>query len=201
MKRSVIVGMLSLLLLALIQVLPVGAFATVTSFFPGCDRFTISVNTNQPYFTIQVYNFAGSSMAYFQTLPSPGTSFDITVFFPEVPEGTPLTYYVWGSPDSSLGSWDAEAYFNETEEETPCIKYVDPAPGIGIPAGFALRTITCDVPVYNTPGGSPVGDGRIRAGQTWYVNPTPVDAADGESWTEIFVSSRTHPFIPTRCVG
>jgi hypothetical protein len=37
--------------------------------------------------------------------------------------------------------------------------------GPPIPAGFVLRTITCDVAVYDTPGGRPVGDNKILAGQ------------------------------------
>jgi hypothetical protein len=73
--------------------------------------------------------------------------------------------------------------------------------GPTIPAGFVLHTITCDVPVYNLPGGSPVGDNKITNGQTWFVNPLPVTAADGTSWTEIFVSGYTDGYIPTGCVN
>lgn len=74
--------------------------------------------------------------------------------------------------------------------------------GPGIPSGFQLHTITCDVAVFATPGGAPVTNGaRIRAGQTWFVNPTPVDGADGQSWTEIFVSGYTNGYVPTTCVG
>jgi hypothetical protein len=72
--------------------------------------------------------------------------------------------------------------------------------GPGIPNSFQLRTITCDVAVFTAPGGSPVGNDRIIAGQTWYVNPTSVNAATGEAWTEIFVSGRINGYIPTRCV-
>ncbi len=74
-------------------------------------------------------------------------------------------------------------------------------PGPGVPAGFVLRTITCETPVYNTAAGQPVGSGMIHAGQTWYVNPTPVDGADGASWTEIFNGGRVNGFILTSCVG
>lgn len=72
--------------------------------------------------------------------------------------------------------------------------------GAPIPSGFVLRTIVCDVPVYNLPGGSPVGDNKITNGQTWYVNPTPVSAADGSSWSEIFVAGFTNGYVPTSCV-
>ena len=79
----------------------------------------------------------------------------------------------------------------------PALEFVGPP----IPAGFVLRTITCDVAVFDTPGGQPVGSNKITAGQSWYVNPKAVTGPSGDSWTEIFVSSETNPFIPTRCVG
>jgi hypothetical protein len=73
--------------------------------------------------------------------------------------------------------------------------------GPGIPPGFVLRTITCNVAVFDTPGGSPVGANRIIGGQTWYVNPVSVKASNGDSWTEIFVSGTPNSYIPARCVG
>ena len=73
--------------------------------------------------------------------------------------------------------------------------------GAYIPAGFVLRTINCDVAVYDSAGGSPVGSNAITSGQTWFVNATPVKAADGTLWTEIFVSGFNNGFIPTSCVG
>jgi hypothetical protein len=76
---------------------------------------------------------------------------------------------------------------------------VQGAPGPAIPSGFVLRTITCDVAVFNAPSGSPVGSNRIRSGQTWYVNPEPKQA-NGKSWTEIFVGGPITGWIPTACV-
>ncbi len=72
--------------------------------------------------------------------------------------------------------------------------------GPGIPSGFVLKTITCSVAVYDTPGGKPVGSDAIKAGQTWFVNPTPVKGPDGKSWTEVFVAGSANAFIPTSCV-
>jgi hypothetical protein len=69
-----------------------------------------------------------------------------------------------------------------------------------VPEGFVLRTIACDTPVFATPGGEAVQNARITAGQTWFVNPEPVEGADGQLWTEIFVSSYVNPYIPTPCV-
>ncbi len=72
--------------------------------------------------------------------------------------------------------------------------------GVPIPTGFVLHTIGCDTPVYDTPGGSPVGDNAVTNGQTWFVSPTPVQGTDGQSWTEIFVSGIHDAFVPTSCV-
>ncbi|CAG1010280.1 MAG: hypothetical protein IAE83_13150 [Anaerolinea sp.] len=72
--------------------------------------------------------------------------------------------------------------------------------GPGVPAGYVLKYITCDVAVFNAPGGTPIGSDAVKAGQTFYVNPTPKTAPDGESWTQVFVSSTPDPWIPTRCV-
>ncbi len=83
---------------------------------------------------------------------------------------------------------------------TPCVFAGPVAAGPGVPAGFVLHTITCTVPVFNTPGGSPVGSNVILGGQTWYVNPTPVTDRFGRFWTEIFVAGPVDAFIPTPCV-
>ncbi len=80
--------------------------------------------------------------------------------------------------------------------------YVAPGAGApGIPDGFVLHTIICDVPVYDTPDGTPVAGSNIRNGQTWYVNPEVVAAGDGSSWTEIFTSGVINGFVPTACVA
>jgi hypothetical protein len=72
--------------------------------------------------------------------------------------------------------------------------------GPAVPAGFVLKTITCDVAVFNTPGGYPVGDNRLKAGQTWFVNPTPTKDDKGKSWTEVFPGGYSNGFVPTSCV-
>ncbi|MHB8625504.1 MAG: hypothetical protein ACYDBJ_00785 [Aggregatilineales bacterium] len=79
---------------------------------------------------------------------------------------------------------------------TPCVVFA----GSGAPAGFVLHTITCTVPVFNTPAGNPVGSNVILGGQTWFVNPTPVMDRFGRFWTEIFVAGPVDAFIPTPCV-
>jgi hypothetical protein len=72
--------------------------------------------------------------------------------------------------------------------------------GPGIPSGFVLKTITCNVAVYDAPGGKPVGDNAVTVGQTWYGNPKPKKDAAGKSWTGIFVAGYINGFVPTRCV-
>jgi len=74
--------------------------------------------------------------------------------------------------------------------------------GRGIPSGFVLKTITCDTAVYDAPAGRPLATGEaLKAGQTWFVNPSPIKGADGKSWTEFFPSGNTDAYIPTACVG
>ena len=70
-----------------------------------------------------------------------------------------------------------------------------------VPEGFVLHAITCDTAVYDAPDGQVVGDNRISAGQTWYVNPTPVTGPDGRSWSEIFLAGPSNAYIPGACVG
>jgi hypothetical protein len=73
--------------------------------------------------------------------------------------------------------------------------------GAPIPTDFVLRTIICNTPVYDTAGGSPLPTGEaVTAGQTWYVNPTPVVGTGGTLWTEIFVAGFGNPWVPTACV-
>ena len=74
--------------------------------------------------------------------------------------------------------------------------------GAPIPTGFVLRTILCNTPVYDAAGGNRLPTGEaVTAGQTWYVNPTPVMSAGGAPWTEIFVAGFSNPWIPTACVA
>jgi hypothetical protein len=69
------------------------------------------------------------------------------------------------------------------------------------PKDFVLRSLSCSSAVLNAPGGGPVGDNSVLAGQAWYVNPTPEVGPDGEDYTEIFVGGFRTGFIPTVCVG
>ena len=70
-----------------------------------------------------------------------------------------------------------------------------------VPEGFMQHEILCDSPVFDSPGGSYVGDNMVRAGQAWHVNPTPVSGPAGELWTEIHVAGLSTGYIRTLCVG
>ncbi|MBX3085362.1 MAG: hypothetical protein KF716_27255 [Anaerolineae bacterium] len=72
--------------------------------------------------------------------------------------------------------------------------------GPSVPSGAELKTITCDVAVFDEPGGQPVGDNRIKAGQTWYVIPGVKADSTGQNWVQVFVSGFGLPWIPARCV-
>jgi hypothetical protein len=71
--------------------------------------------------------------------------------------------------------------------------------GPGVPGGFVLRTMTCDMPVLNTPAGSQVGSNMVKAGQTFFVNPKPV-IVGGVSYTELFAAGAINGFVKTVCV-
>jgi nucleoid-associated protein YgaU len=76
-----------------------------------------------------------------------------------------------------------------------------PAPTATPVGALALRLIVCDTPVFDAPRGRAIGDNRVRAGQTWFVNPVPVRDAVGGLWTAINVSGSSLAYIPTRCVS
>lgn len=202
MKRlSLLCGLLVLLSLALVG--PLSAQATVTEVVQSCNSFTATGTTNQPFITVEVWSWineaAGTYVDYiYVNVPvNPDGSFRFSSSFDAQPPGTVINYWLWASPTSSVGSWDSQAWY-----ESGAVPCVPAAEGPSIPDGFVQRTITCDVPVYNTAAGSPVdGGAAVTVGQSWYVNPTPVDGDDGRQWTELFAGGYTNGFIPTACLG
>jgi hypothetical protein len=73
--------------------------------------------------------------------------------------------------------------------------------GPAVPEGWVLRYMTCSTAVYDMPGGQPVGNDAVWAGQSFYVNPDTKKDASGKSWSQVFVSSWISPWIPTSCVS
>ncbi|MBW4437441.1 MAG: hypothetical protein KME04_09925 [Pleurocapsa minor GSE-CHR-MK-17-07R] len=190
----------SLLLLVfaaiLIAAFPVAADANVTSYEITCSGVQVSGTTTAPYVTILVYDETTHTNHY-DVLQMVDGTFNYSFQYPTLPDGSHVYFEVWGSPLPDPGledfywNWDYEGYF-------PFEAHCSP---VSVPASFVPATITCDTPVYDAPAGSPVGSDRVTAGQSWSVNPTPVVAADGSSWTEIYVSGFLNPFVPTACVG
>jgi hypothetical protein len=110
-----------------------------------------------------------------------------TVKFPKALATGTLVYFDFVSP--GVGIWG--------QTTAACGQGMGPIR----PTDFVQKQITCDVAVFDEPGGRPVGQNRLKNGQVWYVNPNPVTARDGESWTAVFVSSNNLGFIPTKCVA
>jgi hypothetical protein len=120
-----------------------------------------------------------------------GTSPGYGNFFSTQPKQNPIHWRIIG---------DGAVLF-DGYADNPCLPPSGAAfQGPPIPAGFVLKTITCDVAVYDAPGGNPVGSDALKSGQTWYVNPTPKKDAAGKSWTEVFVAGYTNGYVPTSCV-
>ena len=72
--------------------------------------------------------------------------------------------------------------------------------GPGIPAGFVLRTVFCDTPLYVEPNGDPVpGGAAVRVGQTWFV--APQTSEDMPTWIEGFFGGKNNAWLPANCVG
>jgi hypothetical protein len=192
-----------LVLVSLVLVAPISAQATVTEVVQTCNSFTATGTTDQPYIVVEVWSWINEAAntyvdyIYVSVPVNPDGSFTFSSGFDAQPPNTVIYYWLWGSPTNNVSGWDGKAWYDSGA--VPC---VPAAEGPSIPAGFVLRTITCDVPVYNTAAGSPVAGGAaIKAGQTWYVNPTPVDGDDGRQWTELFAGGYSNGFIPTACVN
>jgi hypothetical protein len=72
--------------------------------------------------------------------------------------------------------------------------------GPGIPAGFVLKTIVCDVAAVQSPGGPVVPNIKpLVPGATWFMNPKAVKDAQGKLWTEVFLGGYNNAFIPANC--
>jgi len=178
----------------------VNADAYVNTYTLACAGFSASGTSDQAYVTLYASPDDGSGDAYFVVIPVVNGSYSGGLTFPEHPEGTAFSIEVWGTLAPYItfddpNYWDSYEYFYSYE---PCVKQVFTGPGI--PADYVLRTIICETPVYDTPAGRPVGNAAVHVAQTFFVNPVPETAADGTSWTRIFVSSSPNPYIPTSCI-
>ncbi len=117
--------------------------------------------------------------------------------FGVAPVRNPITATIVYDGVTYTGSANNPCFVPIAIEEPEILVFEGPA----IPEGFVLKRIICDVAVYDTPSGSPVGANKLTIGQTWFVNPIPIEAANGELWSEVFVSGYINGFVPTRCVN
>lgn len=176
---------------------------------PGCDRTSAQVSWYglagvtpnmirvRAYQTAQgpvagLLGFADSAQfgAVFGTLVV-----DVPFAF-SVPASTPITVEATQIEPATLavaGVWQV-SYVCSTGAAQPT---ATPTPT----GAWAMRLIVCDTPVYDAPGGRPVGDNRLRNGQTWFVNPVPSRDAAGGLWTAVNVSGSSLVYVPSYCVS
>jgi hypothetical protein len=112
-----------------------------------------------------------------------------------------MNFEVWGSLDTYTDFndpdyWDGGNFFN-LDEYCVNASFAGPA----VPAGWVQRWMTCSTAVFDAPGGQPIGNNAVWAGQSFFVNPETKTDASGKSWSQVFVSSYNSPWIPTSCVG
>jgi hypothetical protein len=159
---------------------------------------TVSCNAQTHDVTVTIVVFGGandSGNSNTEYVSINGTGVDEIDFGYGIPDGT---YSRTVHLDAAVPGAQVSVSDGDTTVSTTCGDFFS---GPAIPSSFQLRSVTCNTPVYSQPAGTPVSGTDITAGQTWYVSPTPVMAADGTSWTEIFTSSSPDGFIPTSCVG
>ncbi|HEX3052777.1 MAG TPA: hypothetical protein VHP83_19115 [Aggregatilineaceae bacterium] len=186
------------------------ALSVSINLVPYCDRatafgpYTLSYDRNNTGLGVEAVEITITdgvgTVLYFEALTRDvGSSFtspvDVTVPYVAAPAYNPLIVTIVSLEGNGLA---AESVYRNTGTCAGLPEY--PYQGAPIPAGFQLHTITCDTPVYDSPAGSPVGENRIRAGQTWYVNTTAKTAGDGSSWSEVFVAGYKNGYVPSSCV-
>jgi hypothetical protein len=187
---------------------PASAAASFASSAVTCSSFSATGTVTTAYVAVRVWNLTkgqseggpalidsyapvGAPTAYFA---ASGGAFSFTVNFPEQNAGDVIVARIYGTNTPAFWEWDSQAF---PQVQVACQSgYAGP----NLPNGFVLKTLTCNVAVYDAPAGKPVGGNAVTNGQTWFVNPTPKTGPDGQSWTEIFVAGYTNGFVPTRCV-
>ena len=185
------------------------AISSLVILNPGCDRTSVQITWNG----VAGYTPNMIRVQAYQTLVGPVAGLlgfaDSVLFvapFGTVAVDVPYAYSVPANTSITLLATQIEpatlAVAGQVQVSYLCTTGGGQPIPTATPVGaFALRLIVCDTPVYDAPGGRPVGDNRVRAGQTWYVNPVPVRDAAGGLWTAINVSGSNLAYIPARCVS
>jgi hypothetical protein len=188
------------------------AAASISSYEVTCSKISVEGFSDQPYVALRAYEvfstdidgaaiggqprIADAWLDGSPTYPVTAGHYSFTFNF-SVPEGTPISFRVFGATSSDGHDWDGTPGFESIAATASCSNGYQAEP---IPAGFVLRTIVCNTDVYNEPGGTPVGNGTLTADQTWFVSPTP-KTVGSQSWTEIFLAGPNDAWIPSACVG
>jgi hypothetical protein len=206
-RKIAFVGIFALVFAGLAMPVPASAISFVSGYMnPTCTDVAINLTYNvnrdntgagAEHYAQIVTDGYGTVLAIVQYADNFSGTDNYTVpYFMAAPAGNPITAKLISYAGNGLGE---DTYYT-SNYECPGLPWVFQGPGI--PSGFVLHTITCDVAIFATAGGILVpSDERILAGQTWFVNPAPVDGPDGQLWTEIFVSGYINGYIPTACVG
>lgn len=66
--------------------------------------------------------------------------------------------------------------------------------------GLVLRGVVCETPIYDQPGGTPVGNNRIFPGQTWFFLTEFKFDSFGRAWVGMITGGPNIGFIPAECV-
>ncbi len=134
----------------------------------------------------------GIPFGHFVIVPVINGHFSGGMSIPEVPEGTPVLIEVFAvdSVEFPFPISDPWVHFEA------CQPHVGPYPAVG----YVSRTIICDSALYDGPAGNPISGTMVYTGQTFWVNPTAVTAADSTSWNQIFVGGWANGYIRSECV-
>jgi hypothetical protein len=189
MKTKSLLAFVAIALVVLVVgVQPARAAFSNVNFSLTCSSYSVSGNAtggySGNYIWVVIFDNDLSDFIVDAYVPLVGGSFSYSGSF-----SIDSTHSLW------VDIWDEDGV---TTLATGCTNASFSGPGI--PGGFVMKTITCDVVVFDAPGGKPVGSNAIKSGQTWYVNPTPKKDAAGKAWTEIFVAGYTNGYVPTSCV-
>jgi hypothetical protein len=171
---------------------PAKAATSLDAIAVSCSSVTFTFTTDQVASDIHggIYSEAiGDYVVAYDLYAIDGSgTYTVTFDFPEQPAGT----IIWVDFHVEVGPYETIVY-----DAFECgSEFAGPA----VPAGWTQRWMACSSAVFDAPGGNPVGNDAVWAGQSFYVNPVPKLDASGKSWSQVFVSSAISPWIPTSCV-
>jgi hypothetical protein len=189
LSLALIAFVLVLVLSGIVDVKPAEA-AAQAAFSVSCSQVTLHISGAPSGSAFDLYVLVESNSYYQPAVTTSGGAVTITITFPTVPDGT------WIYADT----WQFSPSIPFFAKVTKKCGY----DGIPVPPGFIMAEITCDVTVFQVPNPDFPTSARLRKGQTWFVNPTPVPAQIDtfyKEWTEVFVAGPRTGYIPTVCVN